>query len=40
MRNGVLIEEGEPCNILTKYETDSLESAFLSVCCKQEEHKV
>lgn len=36
MRNGVLIEEGTPQDILTKYETDSLESAFLLLCYKQE----
>lgn len=36
MRNGMLIEEGSPQYILNKYETDSLESAFLTLCCKRE----
>lgn len=40
MRNGVLIEEGSPQYILSKYETESLESAFLTLCSYQDTNKV
>lgn len=40
MRNGVLIEEGSPQHILDKYETDTLESAFLTLCCKRDANAV
>jgi len=35
MRNGLIIEEGPPQDILVKYGTDTLESAFLMLCCNQ-----
>lgn len=35
MRNGLIIEEGPPQDILVKYGTDTLESAFLTLCCNQ-----
>ncbi|CAI6347958.1 unnamed protein product [Macrosiphum euphorbiae] len=35
MRNGLIIEEGPPQDILIKYGTDTLESAFLTLCCNQ-----
>lgn len=34
MRNGKLVENGPPGDILLKYNTNSLESAFLTICCK------
>jgi len=40
MRNGVLVEEGSPQYILDKYKTDTLESAFLTLCCKRDENLV
>lgn len=40
MRKGVLIEEGSPQDILAKHRTDSLETAFLTICCKKEVDKV
>lgn len=40
MRSGVIIEEGSPQDILIKYDTDSLESAFLTLCYNQENNKV
>lgn len=40
MRNGVLVEEGSPRYILSKYGTESLESAFLTICSDQEINKV
>lgn len=40
MRNGVLVEEGSPQYILSKYDTESLESAFLTLCSDQETNKV
>lgn len=41
MRNGILLEEGMPQEILTKHGTDTLETAFLILCCNQkEENKV
>jgi len=36
MRNGVLVEEGSPQEIIFKYEADSLESAFLTLCSYQD----
>ncbi|XP_060879231.1 ABC transporter G family member 23-like isoform X2 [Metopolophium dirhodum] len=36
MRNGVLVEEGAPKDIISKYGADSLESAFLTLCSKQD----
>lgn len=36
MRNGVLVEEGSPQEIIFKYEADSLESAFLTLCSHQD----
>lgn len=35
MRNGLIVEEGPPQDILVKYGTDTLESAFLMLCCNQ-----
>jgi hypothetical protein len=40
MRNGVIIEEKSPQDILTKCNTDSLESAFLELCCNQDKNEV
>lgn len=40
MRNGQIIEEGSPQYILLKYDTDTLEAAFLTLCCNQENNKV
>ncbi|VVC27530.1 Hypothetical protein CINCED_3A011626, partial [Cinara cedri] len=40
MRNGVLVEEGSPQFILAKYNTDTLESAFLKLCCNQNENHI
>lgn len=36
MRNGVLIEEGAPKDIISKHGADSLESAFLTLCSYQD----
>jgi len=36
MRNGVLVEEGAPEDIISKYRADSLESAFLTLCSNQD----
>lgn len=36
MRNGLLVEEGSPREILNKYSADTLEAAFLTLCCNQE----
>lgn len=35
MRNGLLVEEGSPREILSKYSTATLEAAFLALCCDQ-----
>lgn len=35
MRNGILLAEDSPQNILTRYNADSLEDAFLQLCMKQ-----
>jgi len=40
MRHGILVEEGSPQDILTKYGTDSLEESFLILCCAQETNEV
>lgn len=34
MRNGILLAEDSPQNILSRYEVDSLEDAFLQLCMK------
>lgn len=34
MRNGILLAEDTPQNILSRYEVDSLEDAFLQLCMK------
>lgn len=34
MRNGILLAEDTPQNILSRYEVDSLEDAFLKLCMK------
>ncbi|XP_050542641.1 ABC transporter G family member 23-like isoform X2 [Daktulosphaira vitifoliae] len=39
MRNGILIEEASPREIITKYNADSLEAAFLNLCCNQDAKK-
>lgn len=40
MRNGSVIEEGSPQDILVKYESDSLDSAFVRLCYKQEQEVI
>jgi len=40
MRNGVLVEEGAPQDLISKYEADSLESAFLTLCSYQDTNEV
>lgn len=40
MRNGVLIEEATPQELLFKQNTNSLEAAFLSLIRKQKFEKV
>lgn len=40
MRNGKLIEEGSPANIITKYCTNTLEEAFLTLCSRQQANQV
>ncbi|XP_025421296.1 ABC transporter G family member 23-like [Sipha flava] len=39
MRNGVISEEGSPRDIISKFNSDSLENAFLSVCYNQEKQQ-
>lgn len=34
MRNGILLAEDAPQNILSKFEVDSLEDAFLQLCMR------
>lgn len=36
MRNGILLAEESPRNIMEKYQCDTLEEAFLKLCTKQE----
>jgi len=40
MRNGILVEEGAPQDIISKHEADSLESAFLTLCSYQDTNEV
>ncbi|VVC25930.1 Hypothetical protein CINCED_3A000710 [Cinara cedri] len=40
IRNGILVEEGSPQNIITKYRRNTLEEAFLSLCCSQETNEI
>lgn len=40
MRNGVLIEEANPMDILIKHGSETLEEAFLMLCCNQEKNNV
>lgn len=40
MRNGILVEEGAPQDIISKYEADSLESAFLTLCAYQDTNEL
>lgn len=40
MRNGLLVEEESPREILFKYSTNTLEAAFLALCCNQKMIKV
>lgn len=35
MRNGILLAEDSPQNILNRYNAESLEDAFLQLCMKQ-----
>lgn len=35
MRNGILLAEDSPKNLLSRYNVDSLEDAFLQLCMKQ-----
>lgn len=35
MRNGILLAEDSPHNLLNRYSADSLEDAFLQLCMKQ-----
>lgn len=36
MRNGVLLAEDSPSNILSMYRTEKLEDAFLQMCLEQQ----
>lgn len=40
MRNGEIVKEGSPQDIMSDYNTDSLESAFLVICCNQGTNEV
>lgn len=40
MRNGVLVGEDSPNALILKQNVSTLEEAFLSFCCKQEDGKV
>lgn len=40
MRKEMLVKEASPRDILVKYGMDSLESAFLKLCCSQETKQV
>lgn len=40
MRNGVLVGEDSPGALILKQNTETLEGAFLSLCCAQESGKV
>lgn len=36
MRNGILLAEDSPANIITRFQVESLEEAFLQLSLKQE----
>lgn len=40
MRNGELVEEGTPQQILTKYNKETLEECFLTACFNQDTNNV
>lgn len=40
MRNGVLVGEDSPNNLILKQNSSTLEEAFVSLCCIQESGKV
>lgn len=40
MREGILVEEGSPQDILRKYDTHLLEDCFLQACYNQNIHEV
>lgn len=40
MRNGVLVGEDSPNNLILKQNSSTLEEAFVSLCCIQENEKV
>jgi len=40
MRHGQIIEEGSPQHVLDKYQTDSLESCFLTACHNERNNEV
>lgn len=40
MRNGILVEEDSPNDIIVKYNVESLETAFLKLCYDQDLNKV
>lgn len=40
MRNGKIVEEGSPRDILHKYNTNTLESVFLKICYNQINNQV
>lgn len=39
LRNGVLVAEDSPTNLLHQFDTDSLEFAFITLCKKQDRDK-
>lgn len=40
MRNGILVGEDSPSSLILKQNVSTLEEAFLSLSCKQEDEKV
>lgn len=40
MRNGVLVGEDSPNNMILKQNASTLEEAFLSLCCIQDDKRV
>lgn len=40
MRNGVLVGEDSPNNMILKQNVSTLEEAFLSLCCIQDDKRV
>jgi len=40
MRNGILVGEDSPNALIMKQNASTLEEAFLSLCCVQEDGKV